>query len=101
MAQVEQPGPLTPGLHQLIDASVQQIAAAEQGREQRRRCLTPGSGYQPGNFQVSFSGPVSVAEALQRSLNVPAVDLLERADAALYQAKSQGRNRTLHATDNL
>ncbi|WP_028996270.1 penicillin-binding protein 1C [Azohydromonas australica] len=35
-------------------------------------------GYQPGNFQASFSGPVSVAEALQKSLNVPAVDLLER-----------------------
>lgn len=35
-------------------------------------------GYAPGNFQASFSGPVSVAEALQRSLNVPAVDLLER-----------------------
>lgn len=35
-------------------------------------------GYQPGNFQASFSGPVSVAEALQRSLNVPAVDLLDR-----------------------
>ncbi|NML17674.1 penicillin-binding protein 1C [Azohydromonas caseinilytica] len=35
-------------------------------------------GYQPGNFQASFSGPVSVAEALQKSLNVPAVDLLDR-----------------------
>ncbi|WYX22342.1 penicillin-binding transpeptidase domain-containing protein [Achromobacter xylosoxidans] len=35
-------------------------------------------GYAPGNFQASFSGPVSVAQALQRSLNVPAVDLLDR-----------------------
>lgn len=35
-------------------------------------------GYAPGNFQADFSGPVSVSEALQRSLNVPAVDLLER-----------------------
>lgn len=33
-------------------------------------------GYAPGNFQADFSGPVSVAEALARSLNVPAVDLL-------------------------
>lgn len=30
-------------------------AAASQGREQRRRFLTPGSGYQPGNAQM-FSG---------------------------------------------
>ncbi|WP_300453743.1 penicillin-binding protein 1C [Accumulibacter sp.] len=36
------------------------------------------SGYQPGNFQASFSGPVSASEALQRSLNVPAVELLDR-----------------------
>lgn len=35
-------------------------------------------GYAPGNFQADFSGPVSVGEALQRSLNVPAVDLLDR-----------------------
>lgn len=35
-------------------------------------------GYRPGNFQAAFSGPVSVSEALQRSLNVPAVDLLDR-----------------------
>ncbi len=35
-------------------------------------------GYSPGNFQAAFSGAVSVSEALQRSLNVPAVDLLDR-----------------------
>jgi penicillin-binding protein 1C len=35
-------------------------------------------GYAPGNFQADFSGPVSVSEALQRSLNVPAVHLLDR-----------------------
>jgi penicillin-binding protein 1C len=35
-------------------------------------------GYAPGNFESSFNGPVSVSEALQRSLNVPAVDLLDR-----------------------
>ncbi|OWZ92283.1 P-type conjugative transfer protein TrbJ [Sinorhizobium sp. LM21] len=33
----------------------ERTAAAEQGREQRRRFLTPGSGYQPGNVQM-FSG---------------------------------------------
>lgn len=35
-------------------------------------------GYQPGNFQQSFHGAVSVSEALSRSLNVPAVEVLER-----------------------
>ena len=30
----------------------ERAAAAEQGREQRRRFLTPGSGYQPGNAQM-------------------------------------------------
>lgn len=35
-------------------------------------------GYQPGNFQASFSGPVGMADALQKSLNVPAVEVLER-----------------------
>jgi len=33
----------------------ERTAAAEQGREQRRRFLTPGSGYQPGSVQM-FSG---------------------------------------------
>ncbi|HEX5392642.1 MAG TPA: penicillin-binding protein 1C [Rhodocyclaceae bacterium] len=35
------------------------------------------AGYQPGNFQASFSGPVGVTEALQKSLNVPAVEVLD------------------------
>jgi len=37
----------------LTDA--ERSAAAEQGREQRRRFLTPGSGYQPGNAKM-FNG---------------------------------------------
>lgn len=36
------------------------------------------SDYQPDNFSGGFAGPVSATEALQRSLNVPAVNLLER-----------------------
>ena len=38
----------------LTDA--ERAAAAEQGREQRRRFLTPGSGYQPGNAQMFSNG---------------------------------------------
>ena len=36
-----------------------------------------GSRYRPANFERGFSGPVSVSHALQQSLNVPAVNLLE------------------------
>ncbi|MPZ43000.1 MAG: penicillin-binding protein 1C [Betaproteobacteria bacterium] len=42
------------------------------------------SGYQPGNFQQSFHGPVSVSEALVRSLNVPAVEVLDRLGPARF-----------------
>ncbi len=35
------------------------------------------SDYRPGNFDANFSGPVSASEALVRSLNLPAVQLLE------------------------
>ncbi len=35
-------------------------------------------GYQPGNFEQSFHGAVSVSEALTRSLNVPAVEVLDQ-----------------------
>ncbi len=34
--------------------------------------------YQPDNFNGGFSGPVSVSHALQQSLNVPAVQVLEQ-----------------------
>ncbi|WP_199610798.1 penicillin-binding protein 1C [Flocculibacter collagenilyticus] len=34
--------------------------------------------YRPSNFNGAFNGPVSATEALQRSLNMPAVDLLAR-----------------------
>ena len=34
----------------------ERAAAAEQGREQRRRFLTPGSGYQPGNARMFGNG---------------------------------------------
>lgn len=37
-------------------SAAEQTAAAEQGREQRRRFLTPGSGYQPGNTQMFNNG---------------------------------------------
>lgn len=38
----------------LVDA--ERAAAAEQGREQRRRFLTPASGYQPGNARMFPNG---------------------------------------------
>lgn len=44
------------------------------------------SGYQPGNFQQSFHGPVSVSEALTRSLNVPAVEVLDQLGPVRFAA---------------
>lgn len=41
-------------------------------------------GYKPQNFNGGFAGPVTAAEALQRSLNVPAVDLLDRFGLARF-----------------
>lgn len=37
-------------------SEAERAAAAEQGREQRRRFLTPGTGYQPGNAQMFNNG---------------------------------------------
>ncbi|GAA4339660.1 hypothetical protein GCM10023144_38170 [Pigmentiphaga soli] len=61
-------------------------------------------GYRPGNFQAAFSGPVSVAEALRRSLNVPAVDLLDRIGPVAFAAQLRAggvRLRTGGAPPNL
>ncbi|RJF99947.1 penicillin-binding protein 1C [Noviherbaspirillum saxi] len=44
------------------------------------------SGYQPGNFQQAFNGPVSVSEALVKSLNVPAVEVLDQLGSARFVA---------------
>ncbi|WP_253946073.1 penicillin-binding protein 1C [Niveibacterium sp. COAC-50] len=63
------------------------------------------SGYEPGNFQAAFSGPVSVAEALTRSLNVPAVDLLDRVGPQRFAARLRAGGLRLRmakgATPNL
>ena len=63
------------------------------------------SGYDPGNFQASFSGPVSISEALQRSLNVPAVDLLDRVGPTRFTARLSSAGLRLRlpgdATPNL
>nr|WP_230473690.1 penicillin-binding protein 1C [Dyella choica] len=44
-------------------------------------------GYKPSNFDDSFNGPVSAAEALQRSLNVPAVDVLDHVGPNRFVAR--------------
>lgn len=43
--------------------------------------------YRPGNFDTGFAGPVSVQDALQRSLNLPAVDMLDRYGARKFSAR--------------
>ncbi|UXI70724.1 penicillin-binding protein 1C [Tahibacter amnicola] len=51
--------------------------------------------YRPGNFDLAFNGPVAAADALRLSLNVPAVDLLDRVGPSRFAA------RLSHAGANL
>lgn len=51
--------------------------------------------YRPSNFSGSFHGPVSAHDALQRSLNMPAVDLLERYGVNRFAAKLQNSGLAL------
>lgn len=44
-------------------------------------------GYKPGNFDAAFNGPVAAADALRLSLNVPAVDLLDRIGPSRFSAR--------------
>ncbi len=43
--------------------------------------------YRPGNFGESFNGPVGAAQSLRLSLNVPAVDLLDRVGPQRFAAR--------------
>ncbi|UNK43779.1 penicillin-binding protein 1C [Luteimonas sp. S4-F44] len=52
-------------------------------------------GYRPGNFDAAFNGPVAAADALRLSLNVPAVDLLDRVGPARFAARLDNAGVTL------
>ncbi|MDD3518710.1 MAG: penicillin-binding protein 1C [Chromatiales bacterium] len=56
-------------------------------------------GYRPGNFEGGFHGPVSVREALQRSLNVPAVDVLDRLTPERFVAIARNGGLRLQLPD--
>lgn len=52
-------------------------------------------GYRPANFDPVFNGPVSAADALRLSLNVPAVDLLDRLGPERFAARLEHVGLTL------
>jgi penicillin-binding protein 1C len=56
-------------------------------------------GYRPANFDERFHGPVSVAEALQRSLNVPAVDILDHVGPTRFTARLAAGGLALRLPD--
>ena len=43
--------------------------------------------YRPGNFDMAYNGPIGAAEALRLSLNVPAVDLIDRIGPTRFVAR--------------
>lgn len=53
-------------------------------------------GYAPENFDRSFSGRVTMAEALRRSLNMPAVALLQGVGPGQFLARINATGVTLH-----
>ncbi len=56
-------------------------------------------GYRPGNFQAGFTGPVSLSEALVRSLNVPAVDLMDHVGPRRFAAQLRAGGLRLRLPD--
>lgn len=50
------------------------------------------SDYKPQNFAQSFSGPVSVTQALHRSLNVPAIQVLENLGPEYFYSRMLAAN---------
>ena len=53
-------------------------------------------GYAPENFDRSFAGTVTAAEALRRSLNLPAVALLDRIGPTRFAARLDAAGARLH-----
>jgi penicillin-binding protein 1C len=51
--------------------------------------------YRPANFDPVYHGPVSATDALQLSLNVPAVDLLDRVGPTRFAARMQNSGMPL------
>jgi penicillin-binding protein 1C len=56
-------------------------------------------GYAPENFDRGFAGPVTAAEALRRSLNLPAVALLDRVGPLRFAAALGGAGAKLRLPD--
>jgi penicillin-binding protein 1C len=55
--------------------------------------------YRPANFDPVYHGPISAREALQLSLNVPAVDLLDRVGPTRFAARLQNSGMPLRMPD--
>lgn len=55
--------------------------------------------YRPENFGSGYHGPVSATVALQQSLNIPAVDLLERLKPEVFTARLQQGGLSLTLPD--
>ncbi|MFV0482123.1 MAG: penicillin-binding protein 1C [Campylobacteraceae bacterium] len=51
--------------------------------------------YRPSNFNMAFNGPVSTSESLLKSLNLPAVQLLEVYGPKKFTSKLSGANVNL------
>ncbi|MDH5434769.1 MAG: penicillin-binding protein 1C, partial [Gammaproteobacteria bacterium] len=56
--------------------------------------------YSPENFDQNYSGAVSVAEALQQSLNIPAVQVLSYLEPAYFSAKLNNAGLRLYYPDD-
>ncbi len=58
------------------------------------------AGYKPENFSQNFSGKVSMSEALQRSLNIPAVQVLQFLGPGYFHAKLENAGVFLKMPQN-
>jgi len=57
-------------------------------------------GYKPQNFSRGFTGPVSVSQALQRSLNIPAVQVLYHLSPELFVSRLKNSGLKLQLTQS-